>query len=180
MGTVDQYKDAIRALSARRAGQAPGGNAFERIRSQRAIQQGDLSELERLRSGAEQETALARAGVGVQQQDFLEDANRTQSLAAQQNEAFVNRGMAPGFRRVQEATRPLAKDTAFLAQQKGFGLNTNFGNPQIMGSGDTIGQGATGLGSTDVANAATEAASPMGQARTAQLLDYLRRARIAL
>lgn len=139
MSNASKYRNAVQGL--RFDKMRPGFDSAAALDSLKALAQ-----------QAEADTQLERMQIGEQQQQFLEDEGRFQSLPAQQNEAFINRGMPQGFRRIQEATKPVAKRSAFQAQQKGYGLNTNFGNPQIMGSGDTMGQGPTGLGSTDMQN----------------------------
>lgn len=142
---ADKYRNAVQGL--RFDKMRPGFDSAAALDSLKALAQ-----------QSEADTQLERMELGERQQQFLEDESRFQSLPAQQNDAFVNRGMPQEFRRIQEATKPVAKRTAYQSQQKGFGLNTNFGNPQIMGSGDTMGQGDTGLGSTDVKNTAALAA----------------------
>lgn len=142
---ADKYRSAVQSL--RFDKMQPGFDSAAALES-----------LKTLAQQSEADTQLERMELGERQQQFLDDESRFQSLPAQQNDAFVNRGMPQEFRRIQEATKPVAKRTAYQSQQKGFGLNTNFGNPQIMGSGDTMGQGDTGLGSTDVKNTAALAA----------------------
>ena len=164
MTSADKYRDSVRQL--RFDKMMPG---FDSSRA--------LESLKGLRDSANADAALDRQIIGVEQYDAGDDARRQADIP----KAGFNAAMGGDTttKRMIERRRPVESDARFMSTAGGYGYDPNWGSPRLLGSGDTIGQGDTGFGSTDMANAQTEGASPLGQARQQQILDVLRRSRVS-
>lgn len=162
MTGADNYRNAVRGM--RFAKMRPGFDAGAALNSLKA-----------LAGKADAENELSAQEIGVQQYDAGADARRVADMPKAGFSTAM--GGDESTKRIMADRQKRYSDAHYMGMAKEGGYDPNFGVPRMLGSGDTIGQGPTQFGSTDVTNAQTEAESPLGQARGRQIMEALRRSR---